>query len=389
MRVKKLNHQLEAIEDNTNLTKLKAFIHESIAAISQLEKKETILISWKNRLSEHFCEDTVLFKLEDCFHILVTFSDKLKKCFLENSTRRCTELRRSSSVRYPKKYTNSGQVYAQTSAIGFDHFNNELLTTVDTTESSDEPPIGNLDDLDACATRSCFFRRSSFRMSRKTVVSKRIDTCKDIFEPTRELPICRSSFKDFHKINDSLLSTGNMQSESAIVKQNEEPTSEKMTRRSLSTSEIDLELKNFKPTRHDEALAEEEDSSSLSLMSRQQSKSSSRLSGLKKLGNLYKTFEEDDSLFSQQSSRNETYINAKEDNEDCDFSSYKNRSALNARRSLFETASRQIQTDQAFSRNSKFRHTIHQSSSNIVSSRINKFESRSELTQVKQNNKLE
>jgi len=388
VRVNKLSQQIESTEETQNLIKLKSFITESQIAIRQLETKEKMLVSWKSRLAEHFCEDTALFKLEDCFNILVKFSDKLKKCIQDNEARRCTELRRSSSVRFPRKYTNHGQIYARTSVIGFEHFgtsNEALPATSVTSHVNDELPKENPDDLDDYATNGNFFRRSSFRMSRKSTGNKRIETLNRFDEQTRELPDCRSSFKDFHKINESLLKIGNLSGEDSTINlassKNDDTVIGKLTRRSLSTSEFDLGLNYFEPERTNETLKEEEECSHLSSISRNHSKSSSRLSGLKKLGNLYKTFEEDDSLFSRNSIRNNNSINAEEENEDCDSDDFKKLSTLNAKRALFETASRQIQTD-AFSRNSIFRHTIHQSSSNIVGSRINKFETRSELKNV-------
>ena len=173
-------------------------------------------------------------------------------------------------------------------------------------------------------------------------------------------------------------------------------------RRSSSISEVDLNAKfNFRRRREITSAILPEESTEES-QERIQSRSSCRLSGLKKLGSLYKTFEEDEYTFNSRQKPTNSGNNDVDDKE-CNENELK--SSLDAKRAIFEKKSNDLtfhrgslvisdssssndlskETEGSclLSRNSKIRHSmIHTSSvptsdfilNSIVSNRIMKFE---------------
>ena len=220
----------------------------------------------------------------------------------------------------------------------------------------------------------------------------------------------------------------------AKVREFLEPTESKtfvvpvVLRRSQSTSEYETNYKPLFRGRRDipsaANLSEEIDPES-QVKLRNQSKSSNRLSGLKKLGSLYKTFEEDDGGKSGKTTGGHQFEEKlsfrveddKSANQTREFMSNSlmadvsgssaielaRKSNLESKRALFEAKKRvaeeeatQQQESQlnnnekyptqmqspTFNRTSKLRHTVHQNASNLVTNRIIKFESRNEIAQV-------
>ncbi len=221
-RVKKLSEQIEPVDDS-QLKNLKEFLKSACGAIHLLEKKQSDLNGWKTKLAEYFCEDNTYFKLEECFSTLFKFCDRIKKCLQENQERRCSELKRSSSIRGSRRFLgNPGE------AAGLANTNNSVQKSLNRRISSSigrysmviDNQINNLvdltpefqstsailsshnllaDDLDNYAAGNevgSFFRRSSSRVSRKSSVTKVIP---GFDEQSRELFNSRSSFRNFFK----------------------------------------------------------------------------------------------------------------------------------------------------------------------------------------------
>ena len=208
-RVKKLNSQIETLDMNGQLNNLREFVQTALEGIHKLENKEASLDAWKSKLADHFCEDTSLFKLEDCFNILFKFCEKIKKCLRENQERRCFELRRSSSVRGSRKFLNpaSNESVSQKSGnrrISSSHgrFSMGPETVDEMTESlphfnssSSNSNQNFADDLDNYADQNelSFFRRStSVRLSRKSSVKKIIPGLSHFFLQYAKCAKCRT-----------------------------------------------------------------------------------------------------------------------------------------------------------------------------------------------------
>jgi hypothetical protein len=76
-RVRKLNQQVKQLND-CQLNNLKDFIEIALNSINELNEKDSNVDEWRLKLADHFCEDSNLFKLEDCFSILDKFIEKIK-----------------------------------------------------------------------------------------------------------------------------------------------------------------------------------------------------------------------------------------------------------------------------------------------------------------------
>lgn len=483
-RVKRLNEQIEAVDDS-QLSNLKEFIQTACGAIHLLEKRQADLNDWKTKLAEYFCEDTTYFKLEECFSTLFKFCDRIKKGLQQNQERRCSELKRSSSIRGSRRFlgsscdtqasvTNSNLKTVQqgynrriSSSIGrysmvIENQINDLVDSTPEFQSFSAVSNQNLlaDDLDNELARCSFFRRST-RLSRKSSVTKNIT---EFDEQSRELLNSRSSFRNFFKDNQekTIVPTLDTNTIETGIETRAEVGGEKestggtedgtesdylvppvVLRRSQSTSEYDNNNAThyykplFRSRREIPTLGlSEEDSESQQVKLRNQSKSSNRLSGLKKLGSLYKTFEDDDINLSHHHQQNKASgsgrssnqfeenlsfqvdekngVDAEKESQEVkshSFMSSMDPSGLESKRVLFEANKKAAQEKQisgavaaaavlssnsgynekhptqlqaaAFNRSSKLRHTVHQNASNLVTDRIIKFESRNEITQVR------
>lgn len=179
-RVRKLKEQFDIVDDS-QLYDLKSFVQTAFKKIHLLEQTEKNITNWKTRLTEHFCEDPSLFKLEDCFNILGKFCEKIKTCLQENQERRYLELRRSSSVRNPRKFSSLGQADIKDPNRRVSSFNygrsgvhefgskmasDELIKSCGVSSMTEFKENGDLDEY-AKSNEMNFFRRSSIRMSRK------------------------------------------------------------------------------------------------------------------------------------------------------------------------------------------------------------------------------
>lgn len=477
-RVKRLNEQIEAVDDS-QLSNLKEFIQTACGAIHLLEKRQADLNDWKTKLAEYFCEDTSYFKLEECFSTLFKFCDRIKKGLQQNQERRCSELKRSSSIRGSRRFLGSScdtqanvtyNTNLKTAQQGYNRrisssigrysmvIENQINDLVDSTpefQAFSAVSSQNLlaDDLDNELASGSFFRRST-RLSRKSSVTKNIT---GFDEQSRELLNSRSSFRNFFKENQEktivpTLDTNTIETRTEtrteVGEEKESPGATEdgtesgylvppvVLRRSQSTSEYDNNTTHyFKPLfrsrREIPTLGlSEEDSESQQVKLRNQSKSSNRLSGLKKLGSLYKTFEDDDINMSHHQSKassNGSSSNQFEENlsfnvdekngleagkeseevKSHNFMSSMEPSGLESKRVLFEANKKAAQQKQisgaavlstnsgynekhptqlqsaTFNRSSKLRHTVHQNASNLVTNRIIKFESRNEIAQVR------
>ena len=159
-RVRKLKTQIDLVNDQ-QLNNLKDFFNQALEATNSIEKNENILESWKIKLANHFCEETSIFKLEDCFSILYKFCEKFKKCSQDNQERRFSELRRSSSIRSSHKYTQQRKVNANVENKSSDESSNK---NYDANEK-----CNYLEDY-SCGNEIRFSRRSSLRINRKSML---------------------------------------------------------------------------------------------------------------------------------------------------------------------------------------------------------------------------